>query len=137
MQGMIHVERDPQGLHEALVGLFEESFHRRAIEKQFGRAADRETRERAIEAIGERKLSPGYYTWSAHLLDLSTTLELGVGYTAHDLTRDEVVGLRVVRDARAEFEYDHPACGTCGERQDNRFAPACKGCGVEFRRRSN
>lgn len=130
----IHVERDSEGVKQALVGLFEEAFHRRAIEKSFGRAADVETRQRALDSMEARTLSPGYYAWSEHLLSLSTAIELGVKYSAHELTRSEVVGLQLVRNARNEFEYEYPACSACGERQDNRFAPQCKGCGVKFQR---
>ncbi|MFC6645445.1 hypothetical protein ACFQBQ_07570 [Granulicella cerasi] len=123
----IQVERDIEGVRLACLALFEESFQRQAI-AQAMRTADRETRERAIESIDGRQMSPGYYGWAAHLLDISTSMELGITFTSHDLTRAEVLGLQAVRSARAEFDHEHPFCPACGVRQDSRLAPSCKAC---------
>lgn len=136
MSTVIQVERDTEGLHQALVALFEEAFHRNAID-QAARMADREERQRMLDEIAERTLSPGYYARADYILDLGRSLEMGISYTATMLTREDVQGLQALSRAKAEFEREHPACGNCGVRQDNRFMPKCKGCGVVFLRGAN
>jgi hypothetical protein len=130
----IIVERDTEGLKEAIVALFEEDFQLRCI-NEAKLTADAETRGRALDDMEERKLSPGYYARASYLLDLANSIEAGIQYAAADLPRDDVRGLQVVRQARNIFESNHPACSNCGERQDSRYAPQCRGCHVEFARR--
>ena len=136
MPASIQVERDTEGLHEALVALFEEAFQRSAIDEAV-RLADAETRRRMLDDLDIRKLSPGYYIRASYILDLGRSLEAGVHYSAATLTRDDVQGLFALARARAKFEREHPSCGGCGARQDNRFASKCKGCGVDFLRGGN
>lgn len=133
MTTMIQVERDTEGLHTALVGLFEEAFQQSAIEEA-SRAADKEQRQRMLDGIPARQLSPGYYVRAEYILDLGRAIETGITYSAEILTREDVRGLQMLERARNEFEREHPACGGCGVRQDNRFSLRCRGCGVKFMR---
>lgn len=133
MVNMIQVERDHEGLHTALVGLFEEAFQKSAIEEA-SRMADKEQRRRMLDELPARELSPGYYTRATYILDLGRALETGVSYSADLLTREDVRGLQMLARAKAEFEREHPACGACGARQDNRFSLQCRGCGAKFHR---
>jgi hypothetical protein len=136
MADVIHVERDLEGVQEAIVALFEESFQRSSI-KDAMTHADADTRERMLAELTERQLSPGYYTRASYLLDLGSAIESGVPYSAMELTRDDVRGLAAVARARNAFYQEHPSCSACGERQDNRFAPACRKCGAKFGRGDN
>jgi NADH pyrophosphatase NudC (nudix superfamily) len=136
MTSIIQVERDHEGLHTALVGLFEEAFQKSAIEEA-SRAADKEQRKRMLDEIPARSLSPGYYARATYILDLGRAIETGVTYSAETLAREDVRGLQALARAKAEFEREHPACSGCGTRQDNRFAMKCRGCGVKFTRGGN
>ncbi|HEY4358277.1 MAG TPA: hypothetical protein VGN16_21200 [Acidobacteriaceae bacterium] len=133
MAQVIQVERDQEGLHEALVGLFEESYQMGAVGSAL-RHADEDTRERALSSVEPLKLSPGYYTWSHYLLDLGYSIAAGAQYSAEMLTRADVAGLQTLARAKAKFESDHPACSSCGARQDSKLASKCKGCGISFLR---
>ncbi len=132
----ILVERDGEGLQLALRALFEESLILQRIAAVLAHA-DKETRDRAAEDIPMREVSPGYYVRAVYLLDLSTSLELGVPVDASTITHADVIGLRAVKNARSEFERDHPACPACGERQDNRWMKQCFQCGTKFAGRGN
>ncbi|QHN04429.1 hypothetical protein FTO74_14430 [Granulicella sp. WH15] len=132
----ILVERDAEGLQLALRALFEEALILHRMDSIL-RLADKATRDRAAEELPERELSPGYYRRAAYLLELSTTLELGVPVDPSTITRSDVIGLQAVRNARQEYEYDHPACEACGERQDNRFLKQCFKCATKFAGRGN
>ena len=136
MASVIQVERDMEGLQEAIRALFEESFQLSAIGVAV-RSADKETRQRALADMDQRKLSPGYYTRATYLLDLGSALEAGVSYGADQLTRSDVLGLQALNRAKNEFYNDHPACSACGVRKDNRFASQCKGCHAQFGRGDN
>jgi hypothetical protein len=133
MPSVIHVERDSEGLQQALRALFEESFQRAEMAKA-NRRMDAETRQRMLDEMADRQLASGYYTRATYLLDLGSALETGVTYSAGDLTRTDILGLQAMARARREFESDHPACTGCGARQDNAFATHCKGCRVKFLR---
>ncbi len=133
MVSVIQVERDQEGVQQALRAVFEESFQRNAISESM-RSADAETREAMLADLDLRALSPGYYARASYLLDLANAIQAGIHYSASQLTRDDVRGLLAVSRAKAEFEHDHPACSACGRRQDGRFAMKCPGCGAEFNR---
>lgn len=129
----VHVERDPEGLQLALRELFEEAFCREAIGPVMEKA-DEETRDRAMDDMPMRSLSPGYYSRAEYLLDLGSAIEAGAGYSAEVLGREDVTGLQALKRARQEFERDHPACA-CGTRQHNRFILECRSCHAKFARR--
>lgn len=132
----IPVERDVEGLQLALRELFEESYLREAIAATMSEA-DEATRERVLDDLPVRSLSPGYYDRAGYLLDLGTAIELGAAYAADALTRSDVRGLQAVKRARNEYEQDHPPCGRCGTRQDNRWATQCRSCNVKFAGKKN
>jgi hypothetical protein len=133
---MLQVERDVEGLQAALRELFEESYLREAIAGIMSDSDD-ETRWRAMDDLPVRSLSPGYYDRACYLLDLGTAIELGASYSSSVLTRTDVRGLQAVKRARNEYEQDHPPCGRCGTRQDNRWAHQCRECGVKFHGKDN
>lgn len=133
MNRAVHVERDPEGLQTALRELFEEAFCREAISSVMEKA-DEETRNRAMDDIPQRSLSPGYYSRSEYLLDLASSIECGTTYSAGTLGREDVIGLQALRRARHEFERDHPACA-CGTRQHNRYIRECRSCHAKFAQR--
>ena len=127
----IHVERDADGLQQAVRTLFEEALVLHRQESTLENASA-EQRARLADELPERELSPGYFRRAAYLLELSTTLELGVPVDPASITRADVLGLTAVRSARSSYERDHPACPACGERQDNRWMPECFRCHTKF-----
>ena len=129
---MIDVVHDAEGVRMALEEIFEEDFVRSRIERESA-GANEETRERMAFQIPPRTLSPGYYEFSRHLLRIEEEQKAGVGFTAGELAAFEIQGLVALGRARSAFEGRHPACTTCGTRQQNRFAFKCQGCGVKFR----
>ena len=133
MQQSVNVERDPEGLQVALRELFEEAFCREVTDSVM-KKADEETRQRALDDMPERTLSPGYYTRAEYILELGSSIEAGVGYSAELLDRADVAGLKALKLAKNEFERDHPAC-SCGTRQHNRFILECRSCHAKFIRR--
>jgi hypothetical protein len=136
MTATLQVERDPQGLQMATRELFEEAFFAETTKDILKKVGDDEdARERILFDAPVRSLSPGYYNYSAYLLDLGASIEVGAQFTAAALLRDDVIGLQAIRRAKAEFERDHPSCQACGERQHSRFAPECRKC--KYKLRSN
>jgi len=129
----LQVERDPEGLQVALRELFEEAFCREVTDSVMKKADD-ETRQRALDDIPARTLSPGYYTRAEYLLELGSSIEAGVGFSSEVLARVDVDGLKALKRARYDFERDHPACA-CGTRQHNRFILECRSCHAKFVRR--
>lgn len=127
----LQVERDAEGLHQALRTLFEEAYVREQIGDVPDDAGD-VTLDRMYEDLPLRELSPGYYSRAEYLLDLGAAIELGAQYPAAFLARADVTGLQQLRRAKAEFERDHPPCPQCGTRQPNRHMLKCAGCGVKF-----
>lgn len=124
--------RDRDGLKQALLHLMEESlaFHR--IQSNLDSASDA-TRERLVQQMPERELSPAYYLLGDYLIWLAAGLE-AVGASLPDATAFEANGLALLKAARNEFESKHPPCWQCGERQDTRDALQCHSCGAEFKR---
>lgn len=133
MNGSVQVERDPEGLQVALRELFEEAFCHEVTDSVM-KKADEETRQRALDDIPERTLSPGYYSRAEYILELGSSIEAGVGYSSEHLDRVDVEGLKALRRAKYEFERDHPAC-VCGTRQHNRFILECRSCHAKFTKR--
>ena len=133
MNGAIQVERDAEGLHLALRCLFEEALLLHRSEGTRQRAADDpETLRRLDAEIPAREISPGYFKRAAYLLDLSAQLELGIPMDPASILHSDVVGLQIVKSARADYEREHPACPACGERQDNRWMKQCFRCRATF-----
>jgi hypothetical protein len=130
MKHGVHVERDPEGLQLALRELFEEAFCRETISSMM-KKADEDTRNRAMEDMPQRTLSPGYYSRAEYLLDLASSIECGAAYTAEVIGREDVLGLQSLKRAKHEFERDHPACA-CGTRQHNRWIRECRSCHAKF-----
>lgn len=129
----VRVDQDAEGLRLAVRELFEESFAQESVRPLLALLGDNDSeRERVMSTMPERTLSPGYYDRSAYLLELGSAIEAGAQYTATMLARVDVLGLQAVRRAKAQFEYDHPACSACGIRQESRFAAQCRGCRVKF-----
>ena len=135
---LIHVERDTEGLHQALVCLFEEALILHRSQGARERAADDpETLARLDADIPPREISPGYFRRAAYLLDLSTALELGIPTEPTEILHTDVLGLTAVKGARAAYEREHPACPSCGERQDNPWMKQCFHCQTKFAGRGN
>lgn len=132
MSNVIQVERDGEGLQMALLWLLEEALVRGRIAKAVAASSDHEV-ERLEAEIPDRELSPGYFKRAGYLLDLSTQLELGIPIDPASITPSDVVGIRAVRSARAEFEREHPGCPRCGERQDNNVMRVCWACNYKLR----
>lgn len=128
----VRVEHDAEGLQLAVRALFEESLaeHRLApvLEK-----ADDEQRDRILAELPMREISPGYYKRAAYLVDLANILTLGIPMDASVFTQADVTGIAAVRRAKNEFEREHPACPSCGERQDNAFMRECFNCHQKLR----
>ena len=125
----IPVARDRDGLHQAVLALFEESLHRH-------RAANAPASVQAVmeESLPERELADGYFRRASYLVELSNQLEIGITHPHSVMTQEDAVGVATVRQARAEYEAEHPSCPKCGERQDNRHTPVCHACSYQFRR---
>ena len=132
MGAVIQVERDGEGLQMALLWLLEEALVRGRIAKAIAAASDHEVARLEAE-IPDRELSPGYFKRAGYLLDLSTQLELGIPMDPASFTASDIIGIRAVRSARAEFEREHPGCPRCGERQDNNVMRVCWACNTKLR----
>jgi hypothetical protein len=132
--GVILVSHDYERLRLAARELFDEQFHEqeneraREAERIAGNAPAAKARR---HAKGERTLSPGYYDRVGYLLDLDAIVSGGFQLSLDQVDASEVQGLMAVREARAEWQAQHPSCGRCGRRNE-RFAMKCRDCGVEF-----
>ncbi len=131
---MIDVVRDHEGVRQALEEIFEEDFVRARIEREFANVTP-ETRARLESRLPARTLSPGYYRFAQHLFYLDAERKAGIAFAPDTLAAFELDGLIALDRARSEFEHKHPACSSCGTRQENRFSPECCGCAVKFRRK--
>lgn len=131
---MIDVVYDAEGVRMALEEIFEEDYVRARVDRD-SRGAAEQTRIRLASQLPPRTLSPGYYDFAAHLLFLDEQHKAGIGFNPRDLTTYEARGIVILGRARAAFEARHPACGSCGARQQNRYSVECVGCGVKFRRK--
>ena len=132
MEHVIRVERDGEGLQMALLWLLEEALVRGRIAKAVASASDYEVTRLEAE-IPDREISPGYFTRAGYLLGLSTDLELGIPIDPASISPSDVIGIRAVRAARAEFDREHPGCPRCGERQDNNVMRVCWACNYKLR----
>lgn len=131
---MIDVARDETGILQAIGEILEEDFLRGRLQEEAAGAGER-TRQRLLDQVPRRTLSPGYYAWAAHLLQLQDEHDAGVLFAASELAAVEGRGLSLLAQAKRRFAAFHPECGACGARQPNRFGVKCCGCGAEFRRK--
>jgi hypothetical protein len=112
---MIAVERDSDGIRLAALELMEESLYRDEYARTERIAAQTADPAAALAAVlPKRKFSPGYYVWVSYLLDLEMEMSFGVSVAA-TLASADITGLFAVREARRQFENEHPAC-RCGRR---------------------
>jgi hypothetical protein len=126
--------RDSEGVRMALEELFEEDHVRARIARSLENATD-ETRERMLNALPPRTLSPGYYSFAFHLLGLEEQIRAGVTFAETDLAAFEVNGLIALGRARTAYRAKHPPCSACGVHQETRFSAQCCSCGVNFRKK--
>jgi hypothetical protein len=118
----------------ALEEIFESDFVRSVVHRE-GSGADEETLARMERAIPPRKLAWGYYRFGEYLLHLDALRKAGIELSFRDLAHCEAEGLLALSRARAAFEGNHPACGACGTRQQNRFGMECSNCGAKFQKK--
>jgi hypothetical protein len=130
----IDVWHDTEGVRMALEEIFEEDFVRSRIHSEAS-GADPETLARMERQVPPRTLAWGYYRFGEYLLHLDALKRAGVVFAARDLAAFEAEGILALHRARSAFEGRHPACSSCGIRQQNRFGFECAGCGVKFQRK--
>ncbi len=123
--------RDHEGLLNAFAEVLEEDFAQSRMRRSLEDAAD-ESREHMVATLPRRTLSEGYYKLAEYLLWLEGLI--AVGAPILQMAMLEADGLGVLKRARSNFERNHPECGSCGARQDTKFAVQCCGCGTQFRR---
>jgi hypothetical protein len=131
---VIDVFNDAEGVRMALEEIFEQDFVRARIQIQSA-GANAQTKERMLSQIPTRTLSPGYYAFALHLLQLEAEGAAGVGFDAARMPAYEARGLVALRRARDAFASRHPACSACKTRQQNRFSVKCDSCGVKFQKK--
>lgn len=130
---MIVVSQDAEGLKTAAMELLEEEFerpNREALERVAAQSADPEAVLRGAPA--PRTLSPGYYMFLGYVVEaIEQPLEAGVTFTIAELDSGELLALRALKEARAEFRRKHPPCGRCGRLLGSEFDSLCPECQVK------
>jgi hypothetical protein len=124
---MIAVERDKDGIRMAALELLEEGLHaedRARVERIAEQSAD--PHDVLAAAAPKRQFAAGYYLWVSYLLDLEMEMQFGVSIAA-TLAGADVLGLFAVREARREFEREHPQC-RCGRRKKRAWDQTCGQC---------
>jgi fructose-specific component phosphotransferase system IIB-like protein len=131
---MIAVAQDEEGLRQAAREVLEESFTAPARERNQRIAEQSEDPELVLRAgHEERSLSPGYYLWLDYLAEaIEQPLEAGVSFGPADLLADELLGLSVLKEARAEFRRKHPPCRGCNRPLPNEWDKLCNDCQREI-----
>ena len=128
---MVDCTIDYARLRVAIGELFREAITREEDARLARAAEGAANAERALSGARRggpaRSLPAGYYDWSEHLFGLDDEIRLGVHLTARELQARELNGLRVLRDARAEFERDFPPCPSCGTR-NRKLTVDCRSC---------
>jgi hypothetical protein len=134
---MIAVAQDADGLRTAALELLEEAFdapERARIERMAENSGDPES-VRAVNPV--RTLAHGYYLWLGYVAgEIEQPLEAGVTFRDADLDAGELLGLSVLREARAEFRRKHPPCQGCGTPQRNEWDKMCGACRSEMAKRA-
>lgn len=127
---MIAVSQDAEGIRLAALELMEESLDAPERERALRAAELTANPEETMAKIEpQRKLSVGYYLWLQFIVEaIETPLEYGVGFREADLAADELAGLLVVRNARAEFRREHPPCRGCGRPLAYSWEKTCNDC---------
>lgn len=127
---MIAVAQDAEGLRIAAAELLEDSFDAPQRERNLQlaeQAADPEPILRAAQS--KRSLSPGYYMWLDFIVEnIEMPLEAGIAFSESRMDADELLGLQVVRHARAEFRRAHPPCRGCGTPLRMEWDKLCSEC---------
>src|SRR5258708_6692750 len=112
---MICVAQDGEGLRIAALELLEESMdapERARLEKLAETAANSEAVRNSIPV--RRTLSRGYYAWLTLMMEcVIQPMESGVAFRLSDLDNEEMIAIRAVQEARAEFRTLHPPCRRC------------------------
>ena len=129
---MIDVWHDAEGVRMALEEIFESDLVRSRIERESSGASP-ETRARMERQIPPRTLAWGYYRFGEYLLHLEALRGAGVAFAAREMLTAEADGLLALGRSRTAFEGRHPACSSCGLRQQNRFVVECPECRAKFK----
>jgi len=130
----IDVWHDMDGVRMALEEIFEEDFVRSRIHSEAS-GANPETLARMESQVPPRTLAWGYYRFGDYLLHLDALKRAGVVFSTRDLAAFEAEGILALDRARSAFQGRHPACSSCGTRQQNRFGIECSSCGIKFQRK--
>jgi hypothetical protein len=127
---MIAVAQDAEGLRQAAAELLEDELdapQREKNEKLAEQSGDPELVLRASRS--KRTLSPGYYMWLDFVvLAIEEPLAAGIVLNESRLDADELLGLQIVRQARAEFRRNHPPCQGCGTPLRMPWDKCCSEC---------
>jgi hypothetical protein len=113
---MISVAQDGEGLKLAALELLEESMdapERARMEKLAATAANAQA---ILDSIPNRRtLSRGSYAWVTSIMEcVVQPMESGVAFRLSDLDCEEMIAIRAIQEARAEFRRLHPPCRRCG-----------------------
>lgn len=124
---MIAAFQDEEGLRIAAAELFEEAFEAPALQENARTARASEDENPLTPEL--RTLSPGYYLWIEFVLEtIEQPLEAGVEFREASLLPEELLTLRVLRQARQDFRRKHPPCRGCGKLLRNEWDKTCNDC---------
>lgn len=122
---LIAVERDAEGIRLAALEMLTDSLYVEERQRAL-RIADQSADPQAVRAAAapKREFACGYYGWVTYLFRLEAQIQVGIQarFTAADL-----IGLMALREARMQFESEHPRC-RCGRRKKNAWNPTCGSC---------
>lgn len=132
---MIAVARDYEGLKTAALERLEEAFQEKDVERTLRRATEGPCNaEDVIAACAPKQtLAAGYYARADYLFWLAGVMET-VSFRPHELSVTEAEGLRVVAQARAQFQREHPPCPNCGA-PNRRHTLQCRECMFDMKKR--
>jgi hypothetical protein len=122
---LIAVERDKEGIRLAALEMLNESLHVEERKRTL-RAAEQSADPQQVlaAAAAKREFACGYYAWVAYLFGLETEMQAAIPGT---VTAADAVGLLALREARMQFESEHPPC-RCGRRKNNAWDETCGNC---------
>lgn len=125
----IEIAADEAGIRQAAVELLEEAMDAPERERIRQHAAMAANAERMLAELPQRRtLSPGYYDWVRYLIEeVEFRVDRGLAASA-TLDAKDVLGLRALHKARAEFQEKHPACRGCGKNLPDASARYCRDC---------
>jgi len=127
---VIVISQDEQGLRLAAAEMLEDAFEAPQREENERIAAMSSDPEAVLRAtLPKRSLSPGYYLWLVFLIEaVEQPMEAGVVMSEAHLGAEELLGLQVLRGARAEFRRKHPPCRRCGTPLRYEHQETCNEC---------